>query len=139
MTPRNRRLLQATLYEVFAIAIVGPILSLAFDQPATSTLGLAFVLSSIALTWNYLFNALFERWEARQEQRGRSLTRRLTHGLGFEGGLAVLLVPVMAFWLNIPFVTAFVANLGLMAFFFGYAVVFTRAFDRVFGLPASAR
>ena len=28
--------------------------------------------------------------------------------------------------------------LGLLAFFFVYAVAFTWAFDRVFGLPASA-
>ena len=33
---------------------------------------------------------------------------------------------------------AFVADLGLMAFFFFYTMAFTWAFDRVFGLPASA-
>jgi uncharacterized membrane protein len=37
-------------------------LSLAFDKSPTSTFGLAVVLSSIALTWNYAFNWLFERW-----------------------------------------------------------------------------
>jgi uncharacterized membrane protein len=30
------------------------------------------------------------------------------------------------------------ANLGLLAFFFVYAIAFTWAFDRVFGLPKSA-
>lgn len=138
MRPRTRRVLQAILYEVFAIAFVGPVLSVAFDKPATSTLGLAFVLSSIALAWNYVFNALFERWEARQSVRGRSFLRRLAHGAGFEGGLVVLLVPVMAFWLEISFFDAFLANLGLLAFFFVYAIAFTWAFDRVFGLPESA-
>lgn len=131
-------MLQAILYEVFAIAFVGPVLSLAFDKPATSTLGLAFVLSSIALGWNYIFNALFERWESRQAKRGRSFARRLAHGIGFEGGLVILLVPVMASWLEISFFDAFLANLGLLAFFFFYAIGFTWAFDRVFGLPESA-
>jgi uncharacterized membrane protein len=70
--------------------------------------------------------------------RGRSLARRLAHGAGFEGGLAVILVPVMSLWLEIPPAAAFVANLGLLVFFFGYAIAFTWAFDRVFGLPASA-
>jgi uncharacterized membrane protein len=130
--------LQAVLYEAFAIAFVGPVLSLAFDKPATSTLGLAFVLSSIALAWNYVFNAIFERWESRQPVGGRSFPRRLAHGIGFEGGLVVMLVPVMAFWLDISFLNAFLANLGLLAFFFVYAVAFTWAFDRVFGLPQSA-
>jgi uncharacterized membrane protein len=138
MSPNQRRVLQAVLYEAFAIAFVGPVLSVVFDKPAASTLGLAFVLSSIALAWNYVFNAVFERWESRQPVRGRSFARRLAHGLGFEGGLVVILVPVMALWLNTSARTAFVANLGLLAFFFVYAIVFTWAFDRVFGLPASA-
>lgn len=138
MSPRSRRVLQAILYEVFAIAFVAPVLSLAFDKPPTSTLGLAFVLSSIALAWNYAFNAMFERWEARQCVRGRSFRRRLAHGAGFEGGLVVLLVPVMAFWLEVSFFGALLTNLGLLAFFFVYAIAFTWVFDRVFGLPESA-
>lgn len=138
MTPRHRRLLQATLYEVFAIAFVGPMLSLIFDKPAASTLGLAVVLSSIALAWNYVFNALFERWESRQAVRGRSLSRRVAHGMGFEGGLVLLLAPVMALWLDTSVLHAFIANLGLLVFFFVYAIAFTWAFDRVFGLPESA-
>jgi uncharacterized membrane protein len=138
MSPTSRRVLQAVLYEVFAIAFVGPVLSIAFDKPATSTLALAFVLSSIALTWNYVFNVLFERWESRQSVRGRSFSRRLAHGIGFEGGLVVILVPVMALWLEISVLRAFLANLGLLAFFFVYAIAFTWTFDRVFGLPESA-
>lgn len=138
MSPRHRRILQAVLYEVIAIAFVGPVLSLAFAKPATSTFGLAVVLSTIALTWNYVFNWVFERWEARQVVRGRSFLRRLAHGVGFEGGLTVILVPVMSLWLAITPLEAFVANLGLLAFFFLYAVGFTWVFDKVFGLPASA-
>jgi uncharacterized membrane protein len=138
MTPTRRRVLQALLYEVFAIAFVGPVLGWAFDKPQTSTLLLAVVLSSIALCWNYVFNALFEKWESRQLVKGRSFVRRLAHGAGFEGGLTVLLVPVMAYWLDTSFLTAFLANLGLLAFFFVYAMGFTWAFDKVFGLPQSA-
>jgi uncharacterized membrane protein len=138
MSPRARRVLQAVLYEVGAVAVVGPVLSVAFDRPAASTLGLAIVLSGIALGWNYLFNTLFERWESRQAVRGRSWLRRLAHGTGFEGGLVVLLVPVMALWLDIAPLAAFLANLGLLAFFFVYAIAFTWTFDRLFGLPASA-
>jgi uncharacterized membrane protein len=138
MTPRHRRLLQAILYEAFAIAFVGPVLSLIFDKPVSSTLGLAVALSSIALAWNYVFNALFERWESRQTVRGRSFFRRVAHGTGFEGGLVLLLAPVMALWLDTTLLQAFIANLGLLVFFFVYAIAFTWAFDRVFGLPESA-
>ena len=37
-------MLQAVLYEVFAVAFVGPVLGLAFDKPQASTLALAVVL-----------------------------------------------------------------------------------------------
>ncbi len=138
MSPITRRVLQAVLYEVIAIAVVGPALSFAFDEPPTSTFGLAVVLSTIALTWNYAFNWIFERWESRQTVRGRSFVRRLAHGAGFEGGLVVILIPVVSLWLDISPAEAFVANLALLVFFFVYAIAFTWAFDRVFGLPASA-
>jgi uncharacterized membrane protein len=114
------------------------VLSGAFDKPATSTLALAVVLSAIALAWNYAFNGVFELWETRQAVRGRSFVRRLAHGVGFEGGLTVILVPVMSLWLEISPLDALIANLGLLAFFFVYALGFTWVFDKVFGLPASA-
>jgi uncharacterized membrane protein len=44
----------------------------------------------------------------------------------------------MAVWLDTNFLTAFVTNLGLLAFFFLYAIGYTWAFDKVFGLPKSA-
>jgi uncharacterized membrane protein len=138
MSPTTRRILQAVLYEVIAIAVVGPALSLAFDKPHASTFGLALVLSTIALTWNYAFNWMFERWESRQTVRGRSFARRLAHGAGFEGGLVIILLPVMSLWLEISPAAAFLANLGLLVFFFVYAIAFTWAFDRMFGLPTSA-
>lgn len=139
MSPRTRRVIQAVVYELLAIGFVGPVLSLAFGKPQSSTLALAVVLSSIALTWSYTFNSLFERWEARQVVKGRSFARRLAHGIGFEGGLTVLLIPVMSLWLDISPLRAFIANLGLLAFFFVYAIAFTWAFDRLVGLPRSAQ
>ena len=139
MTPRKRRILQAVLYEAFAIAVVGPVLSLAFDKPPGSSFGLALVLSTIALVWNWVFNGIFEHWESRQTVRGRSFARRLAHGAGFEGGLVLILLPVMSLWLNISLAAAFVTNLALLLFFFAYAIAFTWCFDRIFGLPASAK
>jgi uncharacterized membrane protein len=44
----------------------------------------------------------------------------------------------MAWWLNTSLLSALVADLGILAFFFVYAVAFTWAFDRLFGLPQSA-
>lgn len=138
MSPRVRRVVQAVLYEVGAILFVGPVLGVVFDESMGSSLALAALLSTIALAWNYVFNGLFEHWESRQHDRRRTLGRRLAHGAGFEGGLVLLLVPVIAWWLQVSWLHAFIADLGLLAFFFVYAVAFTWCFDRVFGPPASA-
>jgi uncharacterized membrane protein len=139
MSPTARRILQAALYEGIAIAVVTPTLMLAFSHPPGSAFVLSAIMSGIALTWNYLFNLVFERWETRQVVKGRSLARRIAHGIGFEGGLAIILMPVMAYWLDVTLWTAFVADLGLLAFFFVYTLTFTWVFDRIFGLPLSAQ
>jgi uncharacterized membrane protein len=139
MSPTRRRILQAALYEGIAISVVTPTLAIAFSHPPGSAFVLSAVMSSIALAWNYAFNTVFERWESRQAVKGRSLARRVAHGIGFEGGLAIILMPVMAYWLDVSLMTAFVADLGLLVFFFVYTVGFTWVFDKVFGLPASAQ
>ncbi len=139
LSPKRRRILQAALYEGIAIAVVTPTLALVFSHPPGSAFVLSALMSSIALAWNYVFNAVFERWEARQVVKGRSLMRRIAHGLGFEGGLAMILLPVMAYWLDVSLMAAFLADLGLLIFFFFYTVAFTWAFDKVFGLPLSAQ
>ena len=84
--------------------------------------------------WNWLFEA----WEARQPAGGRGVLRRVAHAIGFEGGLLVFLVPLMAWSLGIGLVEAFVLDLGFLAFFLVYTFVFNLAFDTLFGLPASA-
>lgn len=138
LTPRTRRVVQALLYEAIAVAIVAPVLSWVFDSPPLSALALTLATSAVALAWNFVYNSMFERWESRQPVRGRSAVRRLAHSLGFEIGLVVLLVPLIAWWLDVTLLQALVADIGLMVFFFFYTMVFTWGFDRVFGLPASA-
>jgi uncharacterized membrane protein len=139
LTPRTRRIVQAVLYESLAVGFVAPVLSLVFGQAPLSALGLTLTMSLIALAWNYGFNAVFERWEARQSVKGRSWQRRIAHGVLFEGGLALILVPVMAWWLEVSMWEAFVADIGILLFFLVYTVVFTWVFDRLFGLPSAAR
>lgn len=138
MTPTARRVVQALLYELGAVAFTGPVLGASFDAPAGSALALAVLMSTVALAWNWLFNFLFERWESAQSVKGRSVLRRITHGTGFEAGLVLILVPLMAVWLDTSWRQALLAELGLLAFFLIYAVAFTWLFDRLFGLPASA-
>ena len=138
MQGAKRKVVQALLYELVGALFVSPVIAFAFDETMVYSGTLAMLLSLVALSWNMLFNSLFEYWEARQKRRTRTLGRRLLHSLGFEGGLALLLVPLMAWWLDISWLQALVADLGLLLFFFFYAFAFQWVFDLVFGVPASA-
>ena len=135
----KRKLTQAVLYEAIAIAVLSPVISLIYGEGLAHAGALSVMLSASALIWNMLYNHLFEIWESRQATRTRTLGRRLLHSLGFEGGLVVLLVPLVAWWLDISWWAALVTDLGFFVFFFFYALVFQWAFDRVFDVPLSAQ
>lgn len=135
----KRRVVYVTLYEAIAIALS----SLGFAAGSGESMGksllLAVVASAIAVGWNLLFNIVFEAWEARQPVAGRSVARRVAHAIGFEGGLAVILIPIITWWLDVSLGRALALNAGLMAFFLLYTYVFAWCFDRLFGLPDSAK
>lgn len=135
----KRKVIYITLYEVIAIAMSTAGLALLSGADMGHASVAAVAASAIAVVWNLVFNTLFERWEARQAKKGRSLLRRVAHAVGFEGGLVVTLVPLFAWWLDISLWQAFVLDLGLIVFFLVYTFVFNLLFDRVFGLPASAQ
>ena len=100
---------------------------------------MAVVASTLAIAWNVAFNHLFEKWEARQTVKGRSVLRRVVHALGFEGGLALMLIPLMAWWFGVSLWEATLMEAGLLVFFLVYTYAFNCGFDRIFGLPASAQ
>jgi len=133
-----RRVIYVTLYELIAIAAATLGLAALTGQGAGHSSVVAVAASAIAVVWNLLFNWAFERWEARQVVRGRSVRRRIAHAIGFEGGLVFTLVPLFAWWFDVSLWQAFVMDLALIVFFLCYTFVFNWGFDRVFGLPASA-
>lgn len=134
----KRRIVFITLYEGLAIC-ASSVLLLAFsDTGLAGSAPLAVATSAVAVGWNLFYNWLFERWEKGRKQRGRGVGRRIAHAIGFEGGLLVILLPLIAWWLGISMLEALVADLGLLAFFLGYTFAFNWAFDRVFGLPTAA-
>ena len=59
--------------------------------------------------------------------------------IGQEGGIAAMLIPLMAWWFDISLWQAAVLEAGILTFFLIYTYVFNWAFDRIFGLPASAQ
>ena len=135
----RRRLVYVAVYETLAILFATVALAWASERSLGHAGVVSVMASVIAVAWNYLYTWGFEAWEARQSVRGRSLRRRVGHALGFESGLVILLVPVLAWWLEISLWQALVLDLGLVLFFLSYTFVFNWAFDVAFGLPESAR
>ena len=138
MQGAKRRVVYVGLYEFIAIVLSAILLEWMSNAGITESLGLAIAASAVAIIWNLIFNSLFERWESNRQQQGRNLAVRILHAIGFEGGLLVFLIPLVAWWYNVSFWQALVMDLGLLIFFLIYTFVFTWVFDRVFGLPTSA-
>lgn len=134
----KRRIVYVTLFEGLAIVCSSVGLALVAGQELALAGAVAVTASVIAVVWNMLYNSLFERWEARQTVRTRGLGRRILHAVGFEAGMVTFMLPVFAYGLGITLAAAFVAQLGLLAFFLFYTFAFNLAFDRIFGLPKSA-
>ena len=139
MSPRRRKIVYAVSFETLAILMGAAVLRLFSGAPAEATLALSVTGALIALGWSYAFNSAFEAWEARQSVKGRSPLRRIAHAFLFECGMTAFLLPVTAWFLSVDLWTAFIYELGLILFYMAYAWVFTWAFDRIFGLPDSAR
>lgn len=135
----QRKLVYLSLYEGIAIVLSTVSLSLVTHQEASRTGLIAVCASLVALAWNFVYNSLFEAWEARYSGGGRGFWLRVAHTCGFEAGMLLLLVPLMAFGLQVTAAQALGLQLGMLTFFLVYSFVFTLGFDRVFGLPASAR
>ena len=135
----KRKLVYVSLYEVIGMTFSALGLALLSGAAPSSTGPLAVVITSIAVSWNFIYTTLFERWESRQRSRTRTVKRRIAHAVGFQLTLIVFLIPLIAWWMNISLVQAFALDLALILFIPCYTFAFNWLFDRVFGLPASAQ
>lgn len=134
----QRKVTYVAIYEAIAL-IFGTLGFFSFSDSSLERAGALAVFGSLfSVSWNYAYNAMFERWESNRLKRGRGFSRRVLHAVGFETGFLIVLLPVAAWWLEISYLHSFTLNLGLNIFFLAYTFVFTWSFDRIFGLPASA-
>jgi uncharacterized membrane protein len=134
----KRKITYVVTYEAIAL-LFGTVGFFSFSDSSLERAGALAVFGSLfSVSWNFVYNTMFERWEATRVKRGRGFGRRVLHAIGFEIGFLVVLLPGAAWWLEISYLHSFTLNLGLNIFFLAYTFAFTWCFDRVFGLPASA-
>ncbi|BEM91184.1 PACE efflux transporter [Serratia marcescens] len=134
----KRKLVYVTAYEIIGIAISALGLALLSGHAPSSTGPLAVVITTIAVSWNFIYNYVFEWWESRQASRARTLKRRILHAVGFQLTLVVYLIPLIAWWMGITLWQALLLDMALIVIIPCYTFVFNWAFDKLFGLPASA-
>lgn len=134
----KRKLVYVTAYEIIGMAISALGLALLSGHAPSSTGPLAVVITTIAVSWNFIYNYVFEWWESRQASRARTLKRRILHAVGFQLTLVVYLIPLIAWWMGITLWQALLLDMALIVIIPCYTFVFNWAFGKLFGLPASA-
>ncbi|HCD1613948.1 TPA: PACE efflux transporter [Serratia marcescens] len=134
----KRKLVYVTAYEIIGMAISALGLALLSGHAPSSTGPLAVVITTIAVSWNFIYNYLFEWWESRQASRTRTLKRRILHAVGFQLTLVVYLIPLIAWWMGITLWQALLLDMALIVIIPCYTFLFNWAFDKLFGLPVSA-
>lgn len=125
-----RRIIHALSYEIILLIIIAAALSLIFEMPLelTGLLGIAMALTSVI--WNMLFNHYFEKYE-RKHQLQRTILVRIVHAIGFEGGLMLATIPMVAYAMQMSLIEAFILDLSLTLCILIYTFIFQWCFDAI--------
>lgn len=135
MRSTRDRIRHAILFEVIGLALIVPLGTVLFGLHAADMGVIGFGSALAATAWNYVYNLGFDH--AMQRLAGhtrKSLGVRVGHAVLFEAGLLIILLPPIAWYLDISLTQAFVMDLAIAAFYVAYAFVFNLAYDRAFPL-----
>jgi uncharacterized membrane protein len=137
MRPFRDRLRHALAFEIIGLLLVAPLGALAFGHPLTR-IGLVVLVSSLlAMVWTYVFNLGFDLALIRLTGRAdKSLGLRILHALAFEGGLLLILMPFIAWYLGVSLLQALLIDLSFALVYVVYAFAYNWAYDRLFPPPA---
>ncbi|WP_130835533.1 multidrug/biocide efflux PACE transporter [[Erwinia] mediterraneensis] len=126
----KERFCHAVCFEVLAIVTVSPLAAWAMDKPLFQVGALAIALSTVAMLWNMIYNAGFDRLCPPDRVR-RGLVLRVLHALGFEGGFILIGLPIAAGMLHIGLWSAFMLEVAFFLFFLPYTVAYNWAWDKL--------
>lgn len=136
MRTARDRIRHALSFEIVGLALVTPLGALAFDMPIADIGVVGFAGATIATIWNYIYNLGFDHLMQRVTGgTQKSIPIRVAHTVLFEVGLLIVLLPFIAWYLDVSLVHAFLMDVSFALFYMGYAFVFNWAYDRIFPLP----
>ncbi|RJG50489.1 PACE efflux transporter [Motilimonas pumila] len=129
----------AVSFELIGLGIIMTAAWLFTDMPVSSFGITAIIMSLLATFWNALLSYGFDRYLTKQQgHTNKTAMQRVCYALGFEAGLIIITVPIIALVLEVTWLQAFLIDLGIITFFLFYAYGFSWAYDRIFPLPAAA-
>lgn len=126
----RERFFHALAFEVLAIAICAPLGAWLLGYSLAHIGLLTLMISLVAMVWNMVFNAIFDRAQRRLGFE-RKLLARAIHSVLFEIGLLLVVVPLAAWWLDIGMWEAFVLDIGIALFFLPYSFLFNWGYDHL--------
>jgi uncharacterized membrane protein len=126
----TERIFQAIGFELLAILICTPLLAWIMQKPMLEMGAVTVLIALLALGWNVVFNRFFDRTLARMNVAHNAWVR-VVHALLFEGGLIVMGVPLIAWWLSVSLWQAFLLDIGVLLFFLPYTYVYHWGYDVV--------
>ncbi|UNK05458.2 MULTISPECIES: PACE efflux transporter [Psychrobacter] len=133
MRSRNDRIRHALGFEILGLMLFAPLGSWVFGYELHTMGVIAVAASIVATVWNYFYNILFDN--AMVKLRGsvhKTLLIRILHALLFEGGLLLLFMPIIAWYLGITLWEAFIMDIAMALFYLVYAFFYNIAYDKVF-------
>ncbi|USA45297.1 chlorhexidine efflux PACE transporter AceI [Acinetobacter sp. C26M] len=126
----KRRLIHAIVYEVILLVIIAIALSFIFSMPMEVTGTLGVFMAAVSVVWNMVFNNYFEKIEGKFNWE-RTIPVRILHAIGFEGGLLIATVPMIAYMMNMTIIEAFILDIGLTLCILVYTFIFQWCYDMV--------
>lgn len=124
------RIFHAVLFEALAIAFSVLGLMVFTDHPVSSLSGTMIAVATVAMLWNMVFNAIFDRFFPGQRET-RGIAVRVLQVTAFEGGLLLITVPLMAWLLSVSLLDAFMMDIGVTLFIAVYAFVYNFCYDHI--------
>ncbi|MCF6765201.1 PACE efflux transporter [Thiotrichales bacterium 19S3-7] len=126
------RIIHMFLFELFGIVIFAPFAALILNENILKIGTLGITISVIAMVWNFIYNIIFDKVEANlgKNRFKRSPIIRALHALLFEGGLLIVTVPIVAIWLKMTLLQAFITDIAFVVFYLVYAYVYNWCFDK---------
>lgn len=134
MRSLRERAIQTVCFEIGGLALAAPLYHAAFGESAAGSAGLIAAIALLVAVWSPLHNALFDLAELRLAGRvasDRPHGLRVVHALSHETTSMLVTLPAIMGLGGHGFWEAVAVDLGLSAFYAGYAYVFHIVYDRL--------